>query len=169
MRPVNLETTEDIVRTRGRLLGDLSWRLVGVLGVLLAVLEAQAQPANEFRHRTPDEQGPTGATLDVRVSADGTMRLDGVVSDSSSVSRSVRSHIRRRPSGSVRFGTERGLPYEIYVQHLDTLKAAYLAEWDEISLRDYGILYERLKSSARDAVRAEIPLGIVLEEPRTDH
>ena len=47
--------------------------------------------------------------------------------------------------------------------------AAYLAEWDEISLRDYGILYERLKSSARDAVRAEIPLGIVLEEPRTGH
>ena len=155
--------------TRGRVLGNLSWHLAGVLAVLLAVVEVQAQPANELRCRTPDEQGPIGATLDVRVSADGTVRLDGVVADSSSVSRSVRSHIRRRPSGSVRFGTERGLPYEIYIQHLDTLKAAYMAEWDEISLRDYGILYERLKSSARDAVWTEIPLGIVLEEPRTDH
>ena len=155
--------------TRGRVLGNLSWHLAGVLAVLLAVVEVQAQPANELRCRTPDEQGPIGATLDVRVSADGTVRLDGVVADSSSVSRSVRSHIRRRPSGSVRFGTERGLPYEIYIQHLDTLKAAYMAEWDEISLRDYGILYERLKSSARDAVWTEIPLGIVLEEPRTSH
>lgn len=167
---VEVKTLTDTVMGRRRgSLGGAVWNVIRMLGLAVGVLSAvgdvHAQQAGQMRSRTLAERGLTGATLDVRVSADGTMRLDGVVSDSTSASRRVRSLIRQHPPGVVRFGTERGLPYEAYIQHLDTLKAAYVAEWDGISFRDYGIPYERLKPSAREVVQAEIPLGIVLAEP----
>lgn len=142
----------------------MSWVVLVAFSASVSVL-AQNVPSMEMAYPPPST---SGLALEAHVSGDGTVRLDGLPADSSAASDRIRGHILAHPDGAVRFWTARGLPYEIYIQRLDTIKAAFMAERDRVSLREYGFPYARLKPSARDSVATEVPLRIVLAEPGED-
>ena len=107
---------------------------------------------------------PAEPILVVRVQPNGFL-VGSTASDSAAVTAAVRAHVRTYPDGSIAFTTSRDALYIDYVRALNAIKAAYEAEWDDFSLREFGAHFSELSESERKTVREAVPLRITLAEP----
>lgn len=115
----------------------------------------------------PSDAPPVaGPVLAVHVGADGATLVGGAVADSAGVVAAVRKHVRTHPDGAVWFATTRGTLYAQYVRVLDTIRAAYHAERDDVAPREFGAPFADLDDGARAVVRKRVPMRVVFEEPR---
>ncbi|MEL6611902.1 MAG: biopolymer transporter ExbD, partial [Bacteroidota bacterium] len=130
-----------------------------LLFVVLLTASARAQeslympPASEI----PPVEGPI---LPVRVLADGSAHVDGVVADSARVVATVRQHIRAHPDGAVSYSMASGAPSTRYIHVLDAIKMACRIERDLVAIRDFGAPLAELSDAARAAVRKQLPIRI---------
>ncbi|MEO1075778.1 MAG: biopolymer transporter ExbD [Bacteroidota bacterium] len=136
-----------------------------LLFIVLLTASARAQeslympPASEI----PPVEGPI---LPVRVLADGSAHVDGVVADSARVVATVRQHIRAHPDGAVSYSMASGAPSTRYIHVLDAIKMACRIERDLVAIRDFGAPLAELSDAARAAVRKQLPIRIIMERPQ---
>lgn len=117
--------------------------------------------------------------LNVLVSDDGAVLLDGEVTNISQIRQAVIRHVMnngRNPDLSVApdkavvsFKTRRGLPYEKYIDVLDEIKSAYADIRNQASQEefgtDYGTYRTRLGDDDPNVIEEKYPIKISLAEP----
>ena len=117
--------------------------------------------------------------LNVLVAADGNVLVDNELTQISQIRDLVIRHVRnngQNPDLSespdkavVSFKTERGLPYETYIEVLDELKSAYNDIRDDAAQQlagvDYGVYRTRLGEDDVDEVAEQYPVKLSLAEP----
>jgi biopolymer transport protein ExbD len=117
--------------------------------------------------------------LNVLVSDDGSVLLDGEVTSISQIREAVVRHVRNNgqdpelsvspDKAVVSFKTRRGLPYEKYIDVLDEIRSAYTdirnaAAQTEFGT-DYGTYRTRLGEDDVDEIAERYPIKISLAEP----
>jgi biopolymer transport protein ExbD len=117
--------------------------------------------------------------LNVLVAADGSVLLDGELTNIGQIRNVVKTHVTNNgreanysvspDKAVVSFKTERGLPYETYIEVLDELKSAYNEIRNDFSRQQFGVEYgvyrTRLGEDDPDVVSDTYPIKISLAEP----
>ena len=130
-----------------------------------------------------DEQKPPEIRqrnlLNVLVASDGNVLVDNELTQISQIRDLVKRHIRNNgqdpdlsespQKAVVSFKTERGLPYETYIEVLDELKSAYNDVRNDYAQQlagvDYGVYRTRLGEDDADEVAETYPVKLSLAEP----
>ncbi len=117
--------------------------------------------------------------LNVLVSDDGAVLLDGEVTSISQIRQAVIRHVTNNgvnpelsispDKAVVSFKTRRGLPYSKYIDVLDEIKSAYMDIRNQAAQGDFGTDYgtyrTRLGEDDPDVIADRYPVKISLAEP----